>query len=82
MAAEECHMPDYDSVLSDARNLPVHDQLRLIDALWNAVPADVDLPLHEDWAPELERRVSAIRSGTAQTTAWETVLAEALARIK
>ena len=75
-------MPDFDSVLSDAQKLPTLDQLRLIDALWDAVPPDTDLPLHEDWAPELERRVSAIQSGSAQTIPWETVRAEALARIK
>lgn len=76
-------MPDFDSVLSDAQNLPVQDQLRLVNALWGALPKDVAIPLHEDWSPEeLERRVSAIQSGTAQAIPWETVRADALARIE
>lgn len=74
-------MPDFDSVLSDAQKLPTNDQLRLIDALWDAVPQDMELPMHEDWAGEIERRVSAIKSGSVHAIPWETVRAEALARI-
>lgn len=75
-------MADFNTVLSDAQKLPTQDQLRLIDKLWDSVPSDADLPLHEAWAPELECRVAAIRSGSATTIPWETVRAEALARIE
>lgn len=74
-------MSDFHSVLSDAMQLSQGDRLRLIDALWAALPADADLPLHPDWESELERRVAAIKAGTAQTIPWEKVRAEALARI-
>ncbi len=74
-------MADFNSVLADARQLSGSDQLRLIDALWDSAPADADLPLHEAWAPEPERRVAAIRSGTAKTVPWATIRDEALARI-
>lgn len=72
---------DFNSVLNDARQLSDAERLRLIDALWDSVPDDADLPLHRAWAAELERRVAAIESGAAKTVPWETVRAEALARI-
>ena len=74
-------MADFDSVLDDARQLSPEDRLKLIDALWGSVPADLDVPLHPDWAPELERRVAAIEAGTATTIPWTTIREEALARI-
>jgi putative addiction module component (TIGR02574 family) len=74
-------MLDFNSVLDGARQLSADDQLRLIDALWDMVPAEATLPLHEDWAAELERRVAAIRAGAAKTVPWTTIRDEALARI-
>jgi len=74
-------MPEYLSVLNEARQLSEADRLLLIDALWETVSGDANLPLHEAWAPELERRVAEIEAGTAKTVAWETVRDEALARI-
>jgi putative addiction module component (TIGR02574 family) len=74
-------MADFNSVLDDARQLSPEDRVKLIDALWESVPADLDVPLHPDWAPELERRVAAIEAGTAGTIPWTTIREEALARI-
>ncbi len=74
-------MADYLSVLNDVRQLSEAERLQLIDALWEMIPADADLPLHEAWGPELERRVAAVEAGTAKTVPWETIRAEALARI-
>ena len=74
-------MVDFNSVLGEARQLSAEDRLRLIDALWQLVPPEADLPLHEDWAPELERRVAAIEAGSATTALWTTIRDEALARI-
>lgn len=74
-------MSEYQSVLGAAWQLSPEDRMRLLDALWEAVPADADLPLHEDWAPELERRVAMIEAGDATATPWAVVRQEALARI-
>jgi putative addiction module component (TIGR02574 family) len=74
-------MSDFETVLRGARRLTDEERLRLIDALWEDVSDDAELPLHQDWAAELERRVAALQAGTAKTTPWETVRAEALARI-
>jgi len=53
-------MVDFNSLLSEAKQLSVEDQLRLIESLWDLVPPEGDIPLHEDWAAELEQRVAAI----------------------
>ncbi len=74
-------MVDFDTVLGEARQLSTEDQLRLIDALWASVPPEADLPLHEDWESELERRVAAIEAGDSVTIPWTTICEEALARI-
>ena len=74
-------MSDFETVLRGARRLTDEERLRLIDALWEDVADDTDLPLHQDWAAELERRVAALQAGSAQTIPWERVRAEALARI-
>jgi putative addiction module component (TIGR02574 family) len=74
-------MTTFDSVLCAAEGLSVPDRLRLLAALWDTVPEVADFPLHDDWATELQRRVSAIRSG-AVTTPWPEVRDAALARIR
>jgi putative addiction module component (TIGR02574 family) len=74
-------MLDFNSVLDGAKQLSTADQLRLIAALWEMVPAEETLPLHEDWAPELERRVAAIRAGSSRTVPWTMIRDEALARM-
>lgn len=75
-------MADFFSVLNEARQLSQDDRLRLIDALWDLVPPDANIPLHDDWGPELERRVAAIKDGTETTVPWEVVYAETLERIR
>jgi len=74
-------MLDFNSVLQHARELSPQDQIRLIDALWDAVPADADIPLHPDWASELERRITELKGGVATTIPWARIRAEALERI-
>ncbi|XZE22050.1 addiction module protein [Pirellulaceae bacterium SH449] len=61
-------MVDFNSVLEDARKLSALDQTKLIDALWDAIPDDADMPIHPDWASELQRRVSGLSSGSDQAS--------------
>jgi putative addiction module component (TIGR02574 family) len=72
---------DYNSVLDAAQLLTPQDRLRLIDALWDSVPAECDVPLHEEWGPEIERRLAAIQAGTAKTIPWSEIREAALNRI-
>lgn len=75
-------MVDFNSVLDNARQLSPMDQARLIDALWNLVPDDVELPLHPEWAAELQRRVTERQSGAAKSIPWAQVRSEALTRVR
>jgi putative addiction module component (TIGR02574 family) len=74
-------MADFNSVLNAAQQLGAEDQLRLINALWDIVPADAEVALHEDWGPELERRVAAVDAGQTTLTAWSTIREAALSRL-
>jgi putative addiction module component (TIGR02574 family) len=74
-------MPSFESVLGAAEQLPITDQLRLIEALWNSVPPDAEISLHGEWEAVLAERVARLESGTAKTVPWETIRQEALARI-
>ena len=49
-------MADFNLVLKEARQLSHQEKLRLIDALWDLIPPGAQLPLDEDWAPELKHR--------------------------
>jgi putative addiction module component (TIGR02574 family) len=74
-------MVDFNAIFDAAQQLHAADRLRLIDALWDTVPADADLPLHDDWGAELEKRVAAIHSGEAALIPWTEIRQAALARI-
>jgi putative addiction module component (TIGR02574 family) len=74
-------MVDFNSVLDHARKLSPEDQAKLIDALWESASADVEIPLHPEWATELERRVAAMKAGTGNTIPWAQIRDEALTRI-
>jgi putative addiction module component (TIGR02574 family) len=74
-------MNSFDSVLNAAEGLSSDDRLRLLAALWDTVPEPAEFPLHQAWASELERRVSALQAG-APTTPWPEVRDAALARIR
>jgi putative addiction module component (TIGR02574 family) len=74
-------MVDFNSVLDSARQLTPRDQARLIDALWELVPDNVELPLHPEWEAELERRVADLKSSAQKTVPWSQIHSEALARV-
>jgi putative addiction module component (TIGR02574 family) len=74
-------MSDFGSVLSAAQRLPEQDRLRLIDALWETVPADTEAPFSDEWAREIQRRVAELDAGAAQTVPWSRIRDEALGRI-
>ena len=74
-------MNDFRSILSAAQQLHEQDRLRLIDALWDTVPAESEAPFSDQWAREIERRVAELDAGTAATVPWSQIRDEALARI-
>lgn len=73
---------NYDAVLSAANQLPPSERMRLINALWETVPPDADLPLSDEWLAEIESRLEAVDSGAEPTVPWTQVRDEALARLR
>jgi putative addiction module component (TIGR02574 family) len=74
-------MTDFATVLTAAQQLPEDDRLRLIDALWQSLPAESAAAIPDEWAREIECRVAELDAGTAETTPWPQIRDEALARI-
>jgi putative addiction module component (TIGR02574 family) len=74
-------MSDYDSLLSDASQLPVAARIQLIEALWDTVPEDSAPSLSEEWLAEIDRRSAEYDARGVQTIPWEQVRADALQRL-
>jgi putative addiction module component (TIGR02574 family) len=74
-------MVDFNSVLNAAQQLDVAERLSLINVLWDSVPSDAEASLHNEWEPELERRVAAVDAGQVALTTWSAIRAAALARL-
>jgi putative addiction module component (TIGR02574 family) len=75
-------MADYDTLLSDASQLPLDTRIQLIEALWDTVPEEAMPALSEEWLAEIHRRSDEYDAGNAQTIPWEQIRAEALLRLK
>ena len=74
-------MPTYETLLADAKRLPVADRVQLINAIWDTLPPDSLPPLSDEWVAEIQRRSAEYDAGTAETVSWEQVKAEALRRV-
>jgi putative addiction module component (TIGR02574 family) len=75
-------MPNYDTLLADATQLPAADRIDLIDAIWETLPRDALPPLSDEWLAEIQRRSAECDAGDVETIPWEQVKAEALQRLK
>jgi putative addiction module component (TIGR02574 family) len=73
-------MPDFQSVLSDASQLPVAQRVELIEALWDTVPDDALPPLSAEWLSEIDRRSAEFDAGAVTAIPWEQIKADALRR--
>jgi putative addiction module component (TIGR02574 family) len=74
-------MFDFDTLLSDASQLPVDARIQLIDALWETIPEDAAPPLSKEWLEEIRVRSAEFDAGTVQPIPWEHIRAEARRRL-
>jgi putative addiction module component (TIGR02574 family) len=74
-------MPNYDTLLADASQLPLEARVQLIEALWDTLPEHAIPPLSNEWLAEIERRSAEYDSGQVQPIPWEEVRADALRRL-
>jgi putative addiction module component (TIGR02574 family) len=66
-------MPELESVLAAALQLPVDQRLRLIDELAATVPDDRPPSLCEEWLAEIEKRAAELDSAAVTPVPWESV---------
>ncbi len=50
-----------DQTISDLSTLPIGDRLRVVHAIWDTLPDDVDLSTTPEQQAELDRRLAAHR---------------------
>ena len=50
---------DIQQTLTDLAALPVNDRLRLVQLLWDSIPAETEVVVSHDQQIELDRRVAA-----------------------
>ncbi len=74
-------MADYNSLLSDASQLPLDARIQLIEALWDTVPEDAMPPLSDEWLAEINRRSDEYDASKVQTIPWEQIRTEAVGRL-
>jgi putative addiction module component (TIGR02574 family) len=73
-------MPDYESLLAGASQLPFEVRVQLIEALWETVPEESLPALSDEWIAEIERRMAEYEGGAVQATPWEQVRNDARRR--
>jgi putative addiction module component (TIGR02574 family) len=73
-------MAEYQSLLTDAAQLPVGQRIELIEALWETVSRDSLPALSDEWRAEILRRSAEFDSGMAKPIPWEQVRSEARQR--
>ena len=67
-----------DTILGTALELPPDERAWLAEELIASLDQQRDADVEAAWATEIERRISEIESGEAETVSWE----EARARIR
>ncbi len=75
-------MADFDSLFSDASQLPLDARIELIEALWDTVPERDVPPLSDEWKTEIKCRSDEFDAGAVETTSWEQIKSDALSRLK
>lgn len=69
--------------LNELRNLPLHEKLRMMEALWEGIsPEEADLAVPQWHKDLLEDRENLIREGKAAFVEWESAKQQILNSIR
>ena len=63
-----------DQTISDLSNLPIDDRLRVVHAIWDTLPDDVDLRTSTEQQAELDRRLASHRADPSTAISHEELL--------
>jgi putative addiction module component (TIGR02574 family) len=69
------------ALVAAAARLPAAERQELIEAIADTLADDACEPLSPEWEAEIARRSAEFAAGIGTTVPWETVRAEALARL-
>jgi putative addiction module component (TIGR02574 family) len=69
----ETAMATFDDVWDAARDLPLADRVRLIDALWESLPTGAGTAPNEEWVAEAQRRSAEVDAGRMPAAPWPEV---------
>lgn len=69
------------ALVAAAARLPAAERQELIEAIADTLADEACEPLSPEWEAEIARRVAELDAGIGTTVPWETVRAEALARL-
>jgi putative addiction module component (TIGR02574 family) len=74
---------DTSATLAEIRAMNIDDRIRLVQAIWDTIAEDAgQVELTEAQIQELERRLADDDANPEDVIPWETVKAEALARLR
>ena len=71
-----------DQAISDLTALPIGDRLRVVHALWDTLPDDVDLPPTPAQQAELDRRREAHRTDPSTAISHEELMRRVESRLQ
>jgi putative addiction module component (TIGR02574 family) len=66
-------MMTFNEVFDAAQALPASDRIRLMEALWEAVPESDWPPPNEEWIAESQRRSAEYGAGASTVSSWPEV---------
>ena len=67
-------MMDIAKTLAELTTLPIHDRLRVVESLWDSIPADTPIEVSPEQRSELQRRIAAHERSPEQLLTWDEVL--------
>ena len=67
-------MIDLTRTLTELTALSIHDRLRVVESLWDSIPADIHVEGSPEQRAELQRRIAAHERSPEQLLTWDEVL--------
>jgi len=67
-------MIDIAQTLTELTALPIEDRLRVVESLWDSIPAASPVEVSPAQLAELQRRIAAHQRSPAQLITWDEIL--------
>ncbi len=61
--------------------LPVDDRLKVVEAVWDSLPEEANVPVSPEQQAELNRRLDAFEANPQELLTWEQVLEQLRGRL-